>query len=189
MIVLGKLLRKKANFQYSSKEGLNNCRAYSSTWSTTLHALSKIVLALCCLSGCAERSINITDQNGKMVGGCVAGFDWHFYGLQDSIDYMLYECAKDAIAQGFQVSDERLLTLDFTLPPVPDGNSWNKQLAMQHFHKGSITETQLGYILAAVEYEYQKTVFSAESDLANGKITQAEFDKIEKEARSKWLGE
>ncbi|TAP41039.1 hypothetical protein EYS00_07445 [Alteromonas sp. KUL49] len=146
-------------------------------------------MALCCVAGCAERSITITDQNGEIVGACVAGFDWHLYGLQDSIDYMLYECAKESIALGLQVSDERLLTLDFTLPLPPEGDLWNKKLAMQQFHKGSITEKELGYVLAAIEHEYQTTVFSAESDLANGKITQDEFDIMVKSATLKWLGE
>ena len=153
--------------------------------------LLKIIVFIFCLSGCAERVVNITDKEGKIVGGCNAGFDWHFYGLQDSIDYMLYECAKDSIAKGFTISDERLLTLDFTLHnlSLQKAGRGYKKLAMHHFHKGNITERKLGYILAAIEYEYQKVAWAAEDDLANGKITQAEFNKIIEEAKSKWLGE
>ncbi|WP_286266967.1 hypothetical protein [Thalassotalea atypica] len=151
--------------------------------------LLKIVFLSSFLSGCAERAININDKDGNIVGGCIAGFDWHLYGLQDSIDYMLYECAKDSIEKGFTISDKRLLTLDFTLPETPDGAPWNKKLAMSLFHEGKIKERKLGYILAAIEYEYQKIVWPAKDDLANGKITAAEFDKLEKEARFKWLGE
>ena len=92
------------------------------------HNLFISLVILFGLSGCAERSINIIDQKGKVVGGCIAGYDWHFYGLQDSIDYMLYKCAKDSIAKGFQISDTRLLTLDFTLPPPPKGKAWNKKV-------------------------------------------------------------
>lgn len=151
--------------------------------------LIKIFIVFFCLSGCAERSIDITDQKGEVVGGCIAGFDWHLYGLQDSIDYMLYECAKDSIAKGFQISDKRLLTLDFSLPQPPEGKYWNKKLAMHHYREGDITERKLGYILAAIEHEYQKVAWPAEDDLADGKITQAEFDKIIKDAKFKWLGE
>ena len=151
--------------------------------------LLKMIIVLFFLSGCAERIINITDKEGKIVGGCNAGFDWHLYGLQDSIDYILYECAKDSIAKGFKISDERLLTLDFTLPQPPKGLSWNKKLAMHHFHKGNITERKLGYILAAIEFEYQKVAWPAEEDLASGKINQAEFDKVIKDAKFNWLGE
>jgi len=57
--------------------------------------LLKTIVVLFFLSGCAERVIDISDKEGKIVGGCNAGFDWHFYGLQDSIDYLLYECVKD----------------------------------------------------------------------------------------------
>ncbi|MBQ4863040.1 hypothetical protein J8L98_15245 [Pseudoalteromonas sp. MMG013] len=151
--------------------------------------LLKITVVLFFLSGCAERVIDITDQEGKIVGACNAGFDWHFYGLQDSIDYMLYECAKESIAKGFNISDERLLTLDFTLPQPPEDELWNKKLAMHYFHQNLISERKLGYILAAIEYEYQKVAWPAEDDLADGKITQAEFNKIIKDAKFKWLGE
>lgn len=102
---------------------------------------------------------------------------------------MPYECAKDSIAKGFKISDERLLTLDFSLPQPPKEEAWNKKLAMEHFHKGSITERKLGYILAAIEYEYQKVAWPAEGDLASGEITQAEFNNIIKDAKLKWLGE
>ena len=147
-----------------------------------------VIAFLCCLAGCAERVIDITDEDGKVVGGCNAGYDWHFYGLQDSIDYMLYECAKDSIAKGFKISDERLLTLDFTLPEAPDGKAWNKALAMHHFHQGDITEQKLGYILAAIEYDYYLATRSANDDLLKGKITEQEYEAIVKEAKYKWLG-
>ncbi|WP_440877011.1 hypothetical protein [Thalassotalea sp. PLHSN55] len=62
-------------------------------------------------------------------------------------------------------------------------------MALHHFHKGCISERKLGYILAAIEYEYQKVAWSAEDDLAHGKISQAEFNRIIKEAKFKWLGE
>jgi len=150
--------------------------------------LLKAMALLFFLSGCAERVIDISDNEGKIVGGCNAGFDWHFYGLQDSIDYVLYECAKESIAKGYTISDKRLLTLDFTLPDPPQGQSWNRKLAMRQFHSGKISERQLGYILAATEFEYIKVIWGAEEDLANGKITEAEFNEIDKTAKLKWLG-
>ena len=151
--------------------------------------LVKPLFLILCLSGCAERVIDIVDTDGKVVGGCNAGFDWHLYGLQDSIDYMLYQCAKDSIAKGYTVSDKRLLTLDFTLPVPPKGKMWNKKLAMAHFHEDKITERELGYVLAEIEYEYMKKVWPAEEQLANGEISQAEFDQLMKKAKQKWLGE
>lgn len=148
-----------------------------------------IIILLLILSGCAERIIDIKDKDGNIVGGCNAGFDWHFYGLQDSIDYLLFECAKDSIAKGYTISDERLLTIDFTLPAPPIGHSWNKKLAMRQFHSGKIKEQKLGYILAAIEYEYMKVMQAAKSDLSLGKITKVEFNEIDKIAKLKWLGE
>jgi hypothetical protein len=102
---------------------------------------------------------------------------------------LLYQCAKDSIEKGYTISDERLLNIDFTLPEPPEGKSWNKKLAMHHFHQGKITERKLGYILAAVEYEYMKTVWSSEEDLASKKITEAQYNKIINEAKFIWLGE
>ncbi len=145
-------------------------------------------LVLFFVSGCAERAIDISDQQGKIVGNCIAGYDWHFYGLADSIDYMLYQCAKDAIAKGLTISDPRLLTLDFTLPQPPEGKSWNKKLALSAFHNGKITETELGYILAEIEYQYQQLIWQAENQLASGKITKAEFNQVIKNAKFTWLG-
>ena len=141
------------------------------------------------LSGCAERVIDISDTEGKIVGGCNAGFDWHFYGLQDSIDYVLYECAKDSIAKGYTISDSRLLSIDFSLPDPPKGQMWNKKIAMSQFHSGKITERKLGYILAETELQYTKIVRAAEKDLASKKITQSEFNEINKNAKLNWLGE
>lgn len=151
--------------------------------------LLKTIVLLLFLSGCAERVIDISDKEGEIVGGCNAGFDWHFYGLQDSIDYVLYECAKDLIAKGYTISDERLLTIDFTLPDPPKGQSWNKKLAMSQFYSGKITERKLGYILAATEFKYIKVIRVAEDDLANGVITEAEFNEIDKTSKLQWLGE
>ena len=151
--------------------------------------LLKTIVLLFFLSGCAERVIDISDKEGKIVGGCNAGFDWHFYGLEDSIDYVLYECAKDSIAKGYTISDKRLRTIDFTLPAPPKGQLWNKKLAMSQFHSGKITERKLGYILAATELQYIRVIWAAEGDLANGKITEAEFNEIDKTAKLKWLGE
>lgn len=142
------------------------------------------------LSGCAERSIDILDNNGKVVGGCIAGFDWHLYGLQDSIDYMLYTCFKESVEKGLTISDPSLLNRDFSLPPVPDGHDyWTKKLAMEHFNADKISERKLGYILADTEWEYRLTIMAAENELADGKITQRQFNDIEEQARKKWLGD
>ena len=147
------------------------------------------VLFVLLLASCSGRQIDILDDN-KIVGECYAGVDWHFYGMQDTIDYMLYECAKESIEQGKTLSDKSLLKLDFTLPTLPEGYAvWNKKLAMYHYRNDDITEQKLGYILAAIELTYMKIVWPARDALAEGKMSQHEFDKIEKSARFIWLGE
>lgn len=148
-----------------------------------------IILLTILLSSCAGRQINIIDHEGKVIGECIAGYDWHFYGLQDSIDYALYLCAKGSIEKGYTVSDKSLLERDFTLPKPPDGKSWNKKLAMYHFKNGDITEQKLGYILAAIEHEYILISRDAEVKFSQGKISKAEFDQIISDARYGWLGE
>ena len=129
------------------------------------------------------------DKDGNVVGGCIAGYDWHLYGLQDSIDYMLYQCAKESIAMGYSITDNSLLKKDFSLPKPPEGQYWNKQLAMEHFKRGNISERKLGYILAEIEYKYRKTIMAAEDDLSEGKIDKVKFSQIAKKAKYEWLGE
>jgi hypothetical protein len=154
-----------------------------------MHSKFTTVVLILCLSSCAGREITITDNNGKVVGECIGGADWHFYGLQDTIDYQLYLCSKDLIEKGFTVSDKSLLERDFTLPQPPEGKSWNKKLAMYHFKNGDITERKLGYILAATEHEYIMTSRAANDKLTQGKINKDEFDKTVEEAKYIWLGE
>lgn len=125
-----------------------------------------------------------------VVGGCVAGYDWHFYGLQDSIDYILYQCAKEAIAEGYTIEDKALLDKDYSLPAPPKGSDeWNKKIAMASYRKGSISERKLGYILADIEFKYWEVVDSAQQELSTGKINKATFQKLTKEAKLRWLGE
>jgi hypothetical protein len=142
------------------------------------------------VSSCSGREIDILNTEGKVVGGCYGGVDWHFYGMQDTIDYQLYSCYKESVGKGLTISDASLLTKDFTLPPVPDGfQQWNKKLAMHHYRKNDITEQKLGYILGAIEITYTNVVWPARDDLADGKISQAEFNKIEKKAKFIWHGQ
>ncbi len=152
---------------------------------------SKIIISFLLLSsfvGCSSRVIHIIDESGKEVGECMAGYYLHFYGLEDSIDYMLYQCAKDFIDKGYKISGVLPLDRDYRLPKPPEGKSWNKKLAMGHFKSGKITERELGYVLAATEYEYHLKMLDAQKRLAEGKIDQTEFNKITQEAEFIWRG-
>jgi hypothetical protein len=148
-----------------------------------------IALISLLLSSCSGRQIEIINTDGKVIGECYAGVDWHFYGMQDTIDYMLFQCAKESIEQGHTLSDHSLLAKNFTLPKPPTDQVWNKKIAMQQYTNGAISEQKLGYILAAVELKYMKIAWPARDDLAAGKISQEAFNKINKKARYIWLGE
>lgn len=151
--------------------------------------ITLLVILVLVLSSCSGRQIEIINTDGKVIGECYAGFDWHLYGIEDSIDYMLYLCAKEHVAKGNSISEPSLLDKDFTLPAPPYGQNWNKKIAMQNYKSGAISEQHLGYILAAIEYDYMKVVWPAEDDLAEGKISQKEFDEIVQKAKYLWLGE
>ncbi len=141
------------------------------------------------LVGCAKGRLDVYDSNGKIVGECIARYDWHFYGIDDSVNYMLNLCAQQAKAEGRHIIDETILNTDFTLPPAPEGKSWNRKLAMFHYRKGNISEQKLGYILSDIEYKYALKERDAEAKLAQGKITQSEFDQIIKDGMAIWYGE
>jgi hypothetical protein len=141
------------------------------------------------IMGCSSRVIHIVDDSGKEVGECMAGYYLHFYGLEDSINYMLYHCAKDYINKGYKISGVLPLDRDYTLPKPPQGKTWNKKLAMSHFKGGKITERELGYILAATEYEYHLKMLDAEKRANEGDINKTEFNKITQEAELIWRGE
>ncbi|PMJ97239.1 hypothetical protein BCU12_22180 [Vibrio sp. 10N.261.55.A7] len=153
---------------------------------------SRIIISLLILSstfGCSKRVIHIVDDSGKEVGECMAGYYLHYYGLEDSIDYMLYQCAKGLIDKGYKISGVLPLDRDYTLPKPPEGKPWNKKLAMSHFKSDKITERELGYVLAATEYEYHLKMLDAEKRFAEGNIDETEFNKITQEAEFIWRGE
>ena len=102
---------------------------------------------------------------------------------------MLYQCAKDYINQGYKISGVIPLDRDYTLPKPPKGKLWNKKMAMFYFKNAIITERELGYVLAATEYEYHLKMLDAEKRFADGNIDKTEFNKITQEAELIWRGE
>lgn len=155
-----------------------------------IRKLAYATLPLMALSstGCAERSIDIIDPQGKVVGECMAGYDWHLYGLEDSIDYMLYQCAKDHLATGHSISNNAILNKDYSLPSPPPGKSWNKALAMHEFKQKRLTERKLGYLLAQLEWDFRVIEQDLENQLANKTITEEQAKRQLDAARKIWLG-
>jgi hypothetical protein len=149
--------------------------------------LSFVILSLLLLS-CAQGRVDILDSDENVIGYCSADFNFHWYGAQDSVDYILYLCAKEHIEKGYSISDESLLDNDYTLPLPPNGKYWNKKLAKEHFAKELLTEEKLGYILASIEYEYWMKLKSAKDKLSQAVISQPEYERLVKDAKAEFEG-
>jgi hypothetical protein len=148
-----------------------------------------ILIALCSLFGCADGRVDIIEKNGEVIGECSARFYWHWYGAQDSVDYMIYICAKEYIDKGLNISDASILKNDYTLPKPPEGQSWNKKTAFKQFDAGNISEQKYGYILAAIEYEYILKKRWAKEQLDKGNIDSVAYEKVILNAKQIFHGE
>ncbi|WP_199608921.1 hypothetical protein [Flocculibacter collagenilyticus] len=49
-----------------------------------------------------------------------SNFDWHWHwhGAQDSVDDILYICAKDHFENGKEISDSSIFNNDYSLPLI-----------------------------------------------------------------------
>ena len=152
--------------------------------------MKKITMAtlLCVLVGCAQGRLDIMNTDGKVVGHCSASFDWHWYGAEDSVNYIINLCAQEYIAKGYKTSDASFLAHDYILP-IPLRNSvWNRKTAKEQFSAGMISEQKYGYVLAAIEYKYLLKIEQADKRLAQKKITSTEYKRMVREAKIEFNG-
>ena len=149
--------------------------------------LTLIILSML-IFGCAQGRVDILDSDDQVIGYCSADFNFHWYGAQDSVNYILYLCAKEHIDKGYRISDESVLANDYSIPVAPGGEGWNKKLAKEQFSKDLLTEEKLGYILASIEYEYWMKLQSAEEQLSRSDITQPEYERLVAEAKAEFEG-
>lgn len=138
--------------------------------------------------GCARGQLDIIDADENIVGECSANFYGHWYGAQDSVDYILHVCAKEQVEKGYRISDGSIFDNDYTLPEPPQDSAWNKRAAEREFKDGNISEKQYGYILAAIEYEFWLAKGRAEKQLESGVIDEEEYDRALSEAEDKFEG-
>lgn len=150
----------------------------------------KIVLTLMpiLLLGCAQGRVDVLDKDGNIIGSCTADFNFHWYGAQDSVDYILYLCARDNVERGYKISDESILAKDYSIPEPPNGEKWNKKSAKDQFSKKLITEEKYGYILASIEFRYWQKLDEAEERLLQSEITQVEYKNLVREAKAEFDG-
>jgi len=152
----------------------------------------KLLVFLFILTGCANGRLDIIDANGEIVGECTAGYNWHPHGAKDSVDWLLNYCAQLALASdcdNCSVSDESILTKNYSFPEPPKGDSWNKRLARKEFKSGHISEQKYGYILAYIENIYYLENEAAKQQLDAGAINQTEYNQIIKKSKLDFYGE
>ena len=142
-----------------------------------------VLLLLCFLVGCAKGRFDVINTNGKVVGECSAHFDWHWYGAQDSVNYILNLCAQKYLAKGYTISDESILANEYSLPLPPRGNSWNKKNAKEQFHTDKISEKKYGYILASIEYKFVLKMELLTKKLAQHLISKKEYEQTVAKAK------
>lgn len=147
-----------------------------------------VLLLICLLVGCAQGRVDVINTKGEVIGECSAAFDWHWYGVEDSVNYIIHLCAQQNIAKGYLISDESILQNDYSLPVPPKGSYWNKVTAKKQFKASSISEQEYGYILAAIEYEYILKVEQAENNLNKNVIDAKEYEQVLEKAKVRFNG-
>lgn len=148
-----------------------------------------VLISAFALLGCAEGKLDILSQEGEILGSCTADFDWHWYGAQDSVDYLLYVCAKEHLAAGRLVSDPAIFENDYSLPDPPKGQAWNKRDAYNSFKSGHFSEQKYGYILAAIEYEFILSREKARKQLESGAISRKQYEQQVQKAERLFNGD
>lgn len=153
-----------------------------------MRILLTFILSLSIL-GCAKGKVDILSTEGEFLGSCTASFDWHWYGAKDSVDYLLYICAKEHRDNGKLVSDNSIFNKDYSLPSAPEGQTWNKQNSRSAFKNGKFSEQKYGYILAAIEYDFISKKHIAREQLDSGSIDKKQYQKLIKQAEFAFYGE
>lgn len=155
--------------------------------------MSKIIMLVAAfvLSGCASGQLDLYNAKGKKVGECTAGYDWHLYGVEHSVDWLLNWCAQNAIKEGIEVatvSDPSILQKDYAYPKPASGTYWTKKTSYKAFRSDVITEKEYGYILADIENEFYKRNQVTQQKFAQGKINEDEFHQLMKASKLIFYG-
>lgn len=144
------------------------------------------------VSGCASGRLAFYDSDGNVVGECVGGYDWHFYGVKDSVDWILNWCAQKAIKEGMvfsSVSDESILLKDYSYPNPKLDEVWNKKTAWKAFRSNYISEKEYGYILADIENTFYLKNIEAQSQLEAGVIDESQYNELIEKNKVLFYGE
>lgn len=133
----------------------NNALVRTQAWSLyakgVLVKSPSILIFTLTLFGCASGQRDLNDSEGKKVGECTAGYDWHFYGAKHSVDWLLNWCAKKAIKEGIEVADVSEPSIpqkDYSYPEPISGVYWTKASSLKAFRSDLITEKRKGELLS-----------------------------------------
>ena len=155
-----------------------------------MKSLTILVLTLT-LCSCAKGQLDLYNSEGKKVGECTAGYDWHLYGAEYSVDWLLNWCAQSAIKDGTKVvavSDPFILEKDYSFPETESGSHWTKKSSWEAFHLDLITEKEYGYILAYIENEFYLRNLLAQQKIDQGVIGEADYQQLLKESKLLFYG-
>lgn len=152
-----------------------------------LAVLSLVVL----VSGCASGQLDLYGSDGKKIGECTAGYDWHLIGVEHSVNWLLNYCYEVSLSNGDSVesvSDASIIEIDYSYPAHPSGAPWSKKLAWSAYWSDVINEEEYGYIVADLENVYYLSTLEAETQLLEGVITQSQYESLISEAKSAFHG-
>ena len=143
------------------------------------------------LSGCASGQLDMYNAQGDKVGECTAGYNWHLIGVGASVDWLLNYCVELAKKDGYDihsVSDESVLSKNYSYPSHPSGKKWTKKLAWSAFWSDIISQQQYGYIVADLENVFHLKTIEIREKLTSGKITKDEYNDLLLKAKFAFYG-
>lgn len=143
------------------------------------------------LTGCASGQLDLFDAQGKKIGECTAGYDWHPIGVEASRDWLLNYCVELAKSEGSMVasvSDQSILEKDYSYSSHPSGQKWTKKLAWDAYWSDLISENEYGYIVADLENVFFLRTVELENQLQTGEISKEQFINLMKKAKFAFHG-
>lgn len=94
--------------------------------------------------GCAKGRLDVLNEQGNILGSCTAKFYWHWYGAKDSVDYLLYICAKEHRDNGNLISDNSIFDNDYSLPKAPEGEYGINVMRMPALNRARFQSKNMG---------------------------------------------
>ena len=112
--------------------------------------MNKIFLLITALllTACTTGHITYYTPEGEKKTACETEYRWAPTVDKHAVNYVLSYCARKAVAKGYTVEHEELLTLDLTIPAAPAGKEWTFERATTEYDAGRLTAKEYGYVVA-----------------------------------------